>query len=68
MDRTACTEPQCLYKGDFYLIFFLPGPKTLPLESVCSYVGCIVAESVILLHQSFRTVGLGAQYSQYDHL
>jgi len=28
MDRTACTEPQCLYKGDLYLyllfVFFLP--------------------------------------------
>ena len=23
MDRTACTEPQCLYKGTLYLIFFL---------------------------------------------
>ena len=22
MDRTACTEPQCLYKGDLYLDFF----------------------------------------------
>jgi hypothetical protein len=23
MDRTACTEPQCLYKGDLYLYLFL---------------------------------------------
>jgi len=22
MGRTACTEPQCLYKGDLYLYFF----------------------------------------------
>jgi len=22
MDRTACTEPQCLYKGALYLTFF----------------------------------------------
>jgi len=22
MDRTACTEPQCLYKGDLYLYLF----------------------------------------------
>jgi len=22
MDRTACTEPQCLYKGDLYLYFY----------------------------------------------
>jgi len=21
MGRTACTEPQCLYKGDLYLLF-----------------------------------------------
>jgi hypothetical protein len=28
MGRTACTEPQCLYKGDLYLFpFFIP---TLP--------------------------------------
>jgi len=25
MGRTACTEPQCLYKGDLYL-YFLPYP------------------------------------------
>ena len=25
MDRTACTEPQCLYKGDLYLYFILVG-------------------------------------------
>ena len=24
MDRTACTEPQCLYKGDLYLYFYEP--------------------------------------------
>ena len=24
MGRTACTEPQCLYKGDLYLYFSLP--------------------------------------------
>jgi len=23
MGRTACTEPQCLYKGDLYLSFIL---------------------------------------------
>jgi len=23
MDRTACTEPQCLYKGAFYLYLYL---------------------------------------------
>jgi len=22
MGRTACTEPQCLYKGDLYLTFY----------------------------------------------
>jgi len=22
MGRTACTEPQCLYKGDIYLFFY----------------------------------------------
>jgi hypothetical protein len=22
MGRTACTEPQCLYKGDLYLYFY----------------------------------------------
>jgi len=24
MGRTACTEPQCLYKGALYLFTFLP--------------------------------------------
>ena len=24
MGRTACTEPQCLYKGDLYLFFIFP--------------------------------------------
>ena len=24
MGRTACTEPECLYKGDLYLYLFLP--------------------------------------------
>jgi len=23
MGRTACTEPQCLYKGAFYLFFYI---------------------------------------------
>jgi hypothetical protein len=23
MDRTACTETQCLYKGDLYLYFYI---------------------------------------------
>jgi hypothetical protein len=23
MGRTACTEPQCLYKGDLYLYLFM---------------------------------------------
>jgi hypothetical protein len=24
MGRTACTEPQCLYKGDLYLYLYIP--------------------------------------------
>jgi len=24
MGHTACTQPQCLYKGDLYLYFYLP--------------------------------------------
>jgi len=24
MGRTACTEPQCLYKGDLYLYLYAP--------------------------------------------
>ena len=27
MDRTACTEPQCLYKGDLYLFFYVMNQK-----------------------------------------
>jgi len=33
MGRTACTEPQCLYKGDLYLYLFLH-PCSLAKQSV----------------------------------
>jgi len=29
MGRTACTEPQCLYKGALYLFFFVPTTKCM---------------------------------------
>jgi hypothetical protein len=29
MGRTACTEPQCLYKGDLYLYLFY---------KICTYI------------------------------
>ena len=36
MGRTACTEPQCLYKGALYLHFYAKGPgeirKTIEIE------------------------------------
>ena len=42
MGRTACTEPQCLYKGDLYLYLYLSACTrvtfTLPLPQ-CLYKG-----------------------------
>ena len=32
MGRTACTEPQCLYKGALYLTFTLPAASILEAE------------------------------------
>jgi len=34
MDRTACTEPQCLYNGALYLYLYLYLWTTRPVESV----------------------------------
>ena len=33
MGRTACTEPQCLYKGDLYLYLIVSGNKIQTLRS-----------------------------------
>jgi hypothetical protein len=38
MDRTACTEPQCLYKGDLYLFSLpdrIPFTNVLLEEALC---------------------------------
>jgi hypothetical protein len=34
MGCTACTEPQCLYKGELYLSYFLPAPVHLILNQI----------------------------------
>jgi len=36
MGRTACTEPQCLYKGDLYLFFTLQ----VELNNMYIYIEC----------------------------
>jgi len=38
MGRTACTEPQCLYKGDLYLFFYLYGVTHLNSCAVALYL------------------------------
>ena len=38
MDRTACTEPQCLYKGALYLTSVPVQGCTLPYLSACTRV------------------------------
>ena len=40
MGRTACTEPQCLYKGDLYLAYNLMGPH--------SYIRSVVDRNVVM--------------------
>ena len=41
MGRTACTEPQCLYKGALYLYLYLNSPmdRTACTEPQCLYIG-----------------------------
>jgi len=43
MDRTACTEPQCLYKGALYLYLYLYSPygPTACTEPQCLYNGAL---------------------------
>ena len=38
MGRTACTEPQCLYKGDLYLYFTFSLKRPLLVETCRSAV------------------------------
>jgi len=52
MGRTACTEPQCLYKGDLYLYFYQPDtPKInsivgLPVQTHISSIEWISGSTV----------------------
>ena len=43
MGRTACTEPQCLYKGDLYLYLYLVvcTAATSPQEADAKYISVI---------------------------
>ena len=43
MGRTACTEPQCLYKGDLYLHFFTTATIKVAWTRliVTFYVNCL---------------------------
>jgi len=48
MDRTAWTEPQCLYKGDLYLIFFTYMFRTRRVH--LQEDGCTNRHGIICLH------------------
>ena len=40
MGRTACTEPQCLYKGALYLYFYqIPAQYVSAVTALDSYTG-----------------------------
>ena len=43
MDRTACTEPQCVYNGTLYLYLYLKSPMahTACTEPQCLYNGAL---------------------------
>jgi len=43
MGRTACTEPQCLYKGALYLYLYLffPTGRTACTEPQCLHNGAL---------------------------
>ena len=52
MDRTACTEPQCLYKGALYLFFFFYcGTTVMTLRQLLYFVsGCEINDTNIFIH------------------
>jgi len=37
MGHTACTEPQCLYKGALYLYLYIKSPYACPHVGKCIY-------------------------------
>jgi len=41
MGRTACTEPQCLYKDDLYLYLEYNMTKTLPAQNLIAIVAIL---------------------------
>ena len=57
MDRMACTEPQCLYKGALYLYLYLYSPmgRTACTEPQCLYNGAL-----------YLYLYLYSQYGLYD--
>jgi len=52
MGRTACTEPQCLYKGDLYLYLYL---TTLHLLMWFLYI-FLIGKLNIYLYASFWVI------------
>ena len=78
MGRTACTEPQCLYKGAIYLLFFnIKHPLGLKVLSelclkwegggrnACSYL-CKVAELWPHIKQSGVCPHMFSRNSEYQ--
>jgi len=41
MGRTACTEPQCLYKGAIYILTNARNIKHVSMLYACSILNCI---------------------------
>jgi len=58
MDRTACTEPQCLYNGALYLYLYLypPMDRTACTEPQCLYNGPLYL--YLYLHSPYRPYSL----------
>ena len=54
MGRTACTEPQCVYKGAFYLFFtsYIPAH----LDAIYEFVMIQVKEDKLLLPKPCRHI------------
>jgi len=62
MDRTACTEPQCLYKSALYLTVELtsipPMDRTACTEPQCLYKGALYLTVELYLYSPYGPYGL----------
>jgi len=76
MGRTACTEPQCLYKGALYLYLFLAtqkicfylllfNPLNAELNTICHLLALLGAHPI--LHVSKIRVNFINYYYYHHH-